>query len=229
MRVHEIAKKLGMESRLVIPELVRLGIQVTSHSNTVEDAAARWAMDVLQGKVDASKGAPHVESVARTVGAKKTGGRLSKKDGSASGKTVADATMSEPKKPEKKHILIKRKKTEDELTVEVQQFPSVKGASADGSALADVVSASTLGAPSVGEPAAGVSSLEAPREALDSFASEQGISGVSMAVDELPQVGLPQDKSIDPEKKREAKADKKSSPSGRETPDEEKVKKPKKG
>lgn len=229
MRVHEIAKKLGMESRLVIPELVRLGIQVTSHSNTVEDDAARWAMDVLQGKADAPKGAPLVESVARTVGAKKTGGRLPKKDGSASGKTVADATMSEPKKPEKKHILIKRKKTEEELTVEVQQFPSVKEASADGSALADVVSASTLGAPSVEEPAAEVSSLEAPREALDSLASEQGISVASTPVEELPQVGLPPDKPIDPEKKKEAKADKKSPPSGRESPDEEKVKKPKKG
>jgi len=79
MRVHEIAKKLGMESRLVIPELVRLGIQVTSHSNTVEDDAARWAMDLLQGKVDASKGAPLVKSVARTVGAKKTGGATPEK------------------------------------------------------------------------------------------------------------------------------------------------------
>ena len=41
MRVHEIAKKLGMESRLLIPELVRLGIQVTSHSNAVEEDAAK--------------------------------------------------------------------------------------------------------------------------------------------------------------------------------------------
>ncbi len=107
MRVHEIAKKLGMESRLVIPELVRLGIQVTSHSNAVEDDAARWAMDVIQGKVDAPKGAPPAEGVARNLGVKKAGGRLLKKDGSASGKAGVDATAPELKKPEKKHILIK--------------------------------------------------------------------------------------------------------------------------
>ena len=133
MRVHEIAKKLGMESRLVIPELVRLGIQVTSHSNAVEDDAARWAMDVLQGKVDAPKGASPPEGVARNLELKKTGGRLLKKDASASGKAGADATAPEPKKPEKKHILIKKKKTEEELAAEAQEFPSVKEASGEDS------------------------------------------------------------------------------------------------
>ena len=61
--VHEIAKKLGMESRLLIPELVRLGIQVTSHSNAVEEDAARWAMDVLQGKVAAPTGGRAAEGL----------------------------------------------------------------------------------------------------------------------------------------------------------------------
>jgi translation initiation factor IF-2 len=107
MRVHEIAKKLGMESRLVIPELVRLGIQVTSHSNAVEDDAARWAMDVLQGKVEAPKGVSLKEGVARNLGTKKAGGRLLKKDAAASGKAGAESTAPVLKKPEKKHILIK--------------------------------------------------------------------------------------------------------------------------
>ena len=50
MRVYELAKKLGMESRLLIPELVRLGIEVTSHSNTLDEDTARRIMEALQGK-----------------------------------------------------------------------------------------------------------------------------------------------------------------------------------
>ena len=62
MRVHEIAKKIGMESRLLIPELVRLGIQVSSHSNSVDDDAANglWMLSLEKlrkqrpGRVDSS-------------------------------------------------------------------------------------------------------------------------------------------------------------------------------
>ena len=220
MRVHEIAKKLGMESRLVIPELVRLGIQVTSHSNAVEDDAARWAMDVIQGKVDAPKGAPPAEGVARNLGVKKAGGRLLKKDGSASGKAGVDATAPELKKPEKKHILIKKKKTEEELATEAQEFPSIKEASAEDSVLAKGASAPTMDAPKVGEPTARISSLEAPLEAPDSIAPESVVPA---------QPGLPSDKSTDREKKAWAKTDKAGPPSGRVSQDDDKLKKPKKG
>jgi len=222
MRVHEIAKKLGMESRLVIPELVRLGIQVTSHSNAVEDDAARWAMDVLQGKVEAPKGTPPVESVARNI--KKTGGRLQKKVASGSGKTVADATISEPKKPEKKHILIKKKKTEEELAAEVNEFPSVKEESTETSALAAGASSSIFDTPIGGGPTIGVLPPEAQLETSDSVAAESGTPGV----DESPIAVLPTDKPTDGEKKSEGRIDKKGPSSGRESPDEEKVKKPKK-
>ena len=119
MRVHEIAKKLGMESRFVIPELVRLGIQVTSHSNAVEDDAARWAIDVLRGKIDVTKGGSPIEGVAGHSAQKKPGGRLLKKG-------VTTSSAPELKKPEKKHILIKKKKTEEELAEEVAAFPSIK-------------------------------------------------------------------------------------------------------
>ena len=220
MRVHEIAKKLGMESRLVIPELVRLGIQVTSHSNAVEDDAARWAMDVIQGKVDAPKGAPPAEGVARNLGVKKAGGRLLKKVGSASGKAGVDATAPELKKPEKKHILIKKKKTEEELATEAQEFPSIKEASAEDSVLAKGASAPTMDAPKVGEPTARISSLEAPLEAPDSIAPESVVPA---------QPGLPSDKSTDREKKAWAKTDKAGPPSGRVSQDDDKLKKPKKG
>ena len=220
MRVHEIAKKLGMESRLVIPELVRLGIQVTSHSNAVEDDAARWAMDVIQGKVDAPKGAPPAEGVARNLGVKKAGGRLLKKDGSASGKAGVDATAPELKKPEKKHILIKKKKTEEELATEAQEFPSIKEASAEDSVLAKGASAPTMDAPKVGEPTASISSLETPLEASDSIAPESVIPD---------QPGLPSDKSTDREKKAWAKTDKVGPSLGRVSQDDDKLKKPKKG
>ena len=220
MRVHEIAKKLGMESRLVIPELVRLGIQVTSHSNAVEDDAARWAMDVLRGKVDASKGAPPADGVARNLGMKKAGGRLLKKDASASGKAGADATAPELKKPEKKHILIKKKKTEEELATEAQEFPSIKEASAEDSVLAKDASASTMDAPKVGEPTARISSLETPLEAPDSIALESVIPD---------QPGLPLGKHTDREKKTGAKTDKAGPSLGRDSQDDDKLKKPKKG
>jgi translation initiation factor IF-2 len=220
MRVHEIAKKLGMESRLVIPELVRLGIQVTSHSNAVEEDAARWAMDVLRGKVDAPKGPLPAKSVARNLGMKKAGGRLLKKDASASGKAGTDATAPELKKPEKKHILIKKKKTEEELAAEAQEFPSVKEASAEDSVFTEDASASTMDAPKVGEPTVAISSLETPLEAPAPLALE------SVMPD---QPVLPSDKPIDREKKTGEKADKTGPSSARDSQADDKVKKPKKG
>jgi translation initiation factor IF-2 len=209
-----------MESRLVIPELVRLGIQVTSHSNAVEDDAARWAMDVLQGKVEAPKGVSLKEGVARNLGTKKTGGRLLKKDAAASGKADAKATAPVLKKPEKKHILIKKKKTEEELAAEAHEFPSVKEASAEDSLLAEDASASTMEASKVGEPTVALSSLETPLEAqappaLESVMPDQAV--------------LPSEKAIVREKKAGEKADKAGPFSGRDSEVDDKVKRPKKG
>ena len=216
MRVHEIAKKLGMESRLVIPELVRLGIQVTSHSNAVEDDAARWAMDVLRGKVDAPKGVSFAEGVAGNLGTKKAGGRLLKKDVSASGKGGAA-----PAAPElKKHILIKKKKTEEELAAEAQEFPSVKEVSAEASVFAEDTGASTLEAPTVEEPTAAISSLETPLEAQATPVLEPVMPD---------QVVLPSAKPIDREEKVGEKALKPGPSSGRDSEADDKAKKPKKG
>ena len=177
-------------------------------------------MDVIQGKVDAPKGALPAEGVARNLGVKKAGGRLLKKDGSASGKAGVDATAPELKKPEKKHILIKKKKTEEELATEAQEFPSIKEASAEDSVLAKGASAPTMDAPKVGEPTARISSLEAPLEAPDSIAPESVVPA---------QPGLPSDKSTDREKKAWAKTDKVGPSSGRVSQDDDKLKKPKKG
>ncbi|WP_454063395.1 translation initiation factor IF-2 [Candidatus Nitrospira salsa] len=108
MRVYELAKKLGMESRVLIPELVQLGIEVTSHSNTLDDESVRRAVEVIQGKkplegLDDSK-----KSGKKGLGKVSGGSKKSKGQGGSS------SAVDEPKKPEKKHILIKRKKVEDE-------------------------------------------------------------------------------------------------------------------
>ena len=99
MRVHEIAKKIGMESRLLIPELVRLGIQVSSHSNTVDDNMAKWAMNIILGKTPETTPKPGDSSVSGHVGVKSSeGGRLLKKDSSTSGRHRSETVVEEPKK-----------------------------------------------------------------------------------------------------------------------------------
>ena len=228
MRVHEIAKKLGMESRLVIPELVRLGIQVTSHSNAVEDDAARWAIDVLQGKVEAPKGAVPIGSLSKATGTKKTGARRQKKDGAASAKADTAPPTSETKKPGKKHILIKKKKTEVEPPEDVQETPSIQDEKTEDAVLTDVVSQAEETA-TVGEAALGDVTSELPSTPSDVLAADQSMSEATLSPDQaqtnIPLPGKPSHR----EKHGEAKADKKSGSPGRETLPDEKIKKGKKG
>ncbi len=230
MRVHEIAKKLGMESRVVIPELVRLGIQVTSHSNAVEDDAARWAIDVLQGKVAAPKVASFSEGIAGKGGTKKSGERLLKKDGTVSGKGGAQATISEPKKPEKKHILIKKKKTEEELAAGAAAFPSIKEEGVPSTGIDEVATDSTIDIQMGEEPPVGGAIHDAPLESSDSVAIEAPMSGMSTDVqDKHQQPVLPSDTSAEKDKKSDTKVDKKGSLPARESQAEDKAKKLKKG
>ena len=120
MRVYELAKKLGMESRLLITELVRLGIEVTSHSNALDDETARRAIDAIQGKKpldgtaqsakEKRKGPDQTALEGKKGGARGTSPRQSGKGSKGSSVVIPE----EPKKPEKKHILIKRKKTDED-------------------------------------------------------------------------------------------------------------------
>lgn len=120
MRVYELAKKLGMESRLLIPELARLGIEVTSHSNALDDETARRIMDAIQGKHEPGQSASppkgkrgstvKVPAEAKRGAHRDSSGRQGGKEGLAS----SAGTSEEAKKPEKKHILIKRKKVVEE-------------------------------------------------------------------------------------------------------------------
>ena len=120
MRVYELAKKLGMESRLLIPELVRLGIEVTSHSNNLDDETARRIMEALQGKDDhgGSGKSPKVKrgDSSKVVTQTKKGEARgsSQRQSGKGGRSSSTVIPEEPKKPEKKHILIKRKKVVEE-------------------------------------------------------------------------------------------------------------------
>ncbi|HZS12925.1 MAG TPA: translation initiation factor IF-2 N-terminal domain-containing protein, partial [Nitrospirales bacterium] len=56
MRVYELAKKIGMENKTLIPELNRMGISVASHSSTLEDDAVRKVLEkFMPGAKDDAK------------------------------------------------------------------------------------------------------------------------------------------------------------------------------
>lgn len=105
MRVYELAKQLGIESKALIPELKRLGIAVTSHSNTLTEEDARKAL--------AAFGSTQVTSSITAKGKAAGGGKLLKKSRAGKGREET-AEPEPPPKPEKKHILIKRKREEVE-------------------------------------------------------------------------------------------------------------------
>ena len=107
MRVHELAKQLGIESKVLISRLNRIDIAITSHSNTLSE-------DDLQ-KALAAFGSTESSNVVTAKGKLGRGAKLTKKP---SGRTVkGQEEPAEPApspKPEKKHILIKKKREEVE-------------------------------------------------------------------------------------------------------------------
>jgi translation initiation factor IF-2 len=110
MRVYELAKQLSMESRILIPELIKLGIEVTSHSNALDEADAERAILVLKGK--------NTESPVSSGGTKKSSlvkGTKTKGGGKGVGRTSGALGVEEPPKPEKKQILFKRKKEQEDV------------------------------------------------------------------------------------------------------------------
>ena len=139
MRVYELAKKLGMESRTLIPALARLGIEATSHSNTLDEPTAQRALEALQGKGLAERSADSSETAHRGRRGSEKGKREERKaaqspspDGEKSKglRGFPAPAKEETKKPEKKLILIKRSKSvEEETSVEIppsetpQSFP----------------------------------------------------------------------------------------------------------
>lgn len=228
MRVHEIAKKLGMESRLLIPELVRLGIQVSSHSNAVDDDAAQWAMDVLLGKTSESS-KPREVSNSGNIGTKTAeSGRLLKKDSSSSRKIKAEEVIEESRKADKKHILIKKKKTDEELLPEMGEFPSTREEGPGEPWSTHIEPGIPVETSLVSGATPGESALDPHLEVPGPLSSEGGkVPGLGVQAEES-RTALPSDLVSEKDKKSEGKIDKKTVPPAREIPSEEKVKKPKK-
>jgi len=105
MRVYELAKKLGMENRVLIPELKKLGVSVSSHSSTLEEDIVQKVLDKL-----AAKSTSQGTGIEREVGAKLA-------EHTSRGKTVGakGPVVEEPLKPDKRRILIKRKKEDEPI------------------------------------------------------------------------------------------------------------------
>src|SRR5207249_1046131 len=139
MRVHELAKKLGMENRALIPELKQMGITVASHSSTLDEAAVQKALDKLSPtaksmhkkadglelagtepvKRDEGKKTSKLE---KGTGAVRDSAHSDRKGAHETAKSVGQKSVSviveEPPKTDKRRILIKRRKTEEEVEAE---------------------------------------------------------------------------------------------------------------
>ncbi|MCP9450111.1 MAG: translation initiation factor IF-2 [Nitrospira sp.] len=102
MRVYELAKKLGMENKTLLPELKKLGITVASHSSTLDDSDVQKVLDKFLPAAK-GEGRPGLGQ----------GGRPAHDHGSARVEGVKGSTVEQSAKPEKRRILIKRKKEEE--------------------------------------------------------------------------------------------------------------------
>ncbi|MDH4082792.1 MAG: translation initiation factor IF-2 [Nitrospira sp.] len=113
MRVYELAKKLGMENRVLIPELKKMGASVTSHSSALDDETVQKVMEKLASRSKGQSSATEDDLATKSTPDATRG----------KGTTARGHLMEESPKPDKRRILIKRKK-EDEPT-EVASAASV--------------------------------------------------------------------------------------------------------
>ncbi len=111
MRVYELAKKLGMENKDLIPELKRMGIAVASHSSALEDAAVQQVLEKFISRAKADSESP-ARRDKKDAGSLKTKAGRDQKVREDGGKAPA-ALLEEAPKPDKKRILIKRKKDDE--------------------------------------------------------------------------------------------------------------------
>ena len=140
MRVYELAKQLGMENRDLIPELKRMGIAVASHSSALEEESVQKALAKLgpKSKTSAKPSGHAAESGHdRPQRGKDTGHGSAAKAGSGH-----VAQVVEEPKPDKRRILIKRKKAEEGVAEE--GAAAVAGAEPSGLITPSPESAGTL-------------------------------------------------------------------------------------
>jgi len=138
MRVYELAKQLGMENRDLIPELKRMGIAVVSHSSALEEEAVQKVLAKLGHKSKPlAKPSGHVAESGddRAERGKEAG------HGAKAGGGHGAPTVEEPK-PDKRRILIKRKKADEGAAEE--GVASVVGAESPGLIAPSAESSSSL-------------------------------------------------------------------------------------
>ena len=117
MRVYELAKKLGMENRDLIPELKRMGVAVASHSSALDEDVVQKVLDKLMPKAKeasvtvAGSAAAH-EAPARAAKGADGGAERGRDSAKGLSGRAASAVLEEPPKHDKRRILIKRKKDE---------------------------------------------------------------------------------------------------------------------
>lgn len=140
MRVYELAKKLGVENRVLIPELKKMGVSVSSHSSTLDDEIVQ---KVLEARASKAK-----RQSAETEGDLAT--KSTQEATRGKGMATKGQSLGEPSKPDKRRILIKRKK-EDEPTEIPHPAPTVEGERSDqiGAVSSAPTAPSPVGQPSV--------------------------------------------------------------------------------
>jgi translation initiation factor IF-2 len=136
MRVYELAKKLGMENRDLIPELKKMGVPVASHSSALDDDVVQKALEKL---------APKAKGAAKAAEPAGHGAKSGHDAGHAKAATKGQP-VEEPAKPDKRRILIKRKKEEEPS----ETIAAVPAGEIEGAAAAPVTGLSPAGHPVAG-------------------------------------------------------------------------------
>jgi translation initiation factor IF-2 len=193
MRVYELAKQLGMENRALIPELKRLGISVASHSSALDEAAVQRALDQLMPKAGTgqkglmvSDGEQKKGSASKaTVSARES--KASGRDEDAKGTFVGRASMAaveEAPKVDKKRILIKRKKSDEEIESEaIAQAAAAESATLPSDSSSQIVPLEPSPAHATAAPSSTFPSLDLPSSvpSLDRDAALKETGGESKA------------------------------------------------
>ncbi|MBM4128203.1 MAG: translation initiation factor IF-2 [Nitrospira sp.] len=108
MRVYELAKKLGMENKALLPELKKMGVSVASHSSALDD-------DVVHKVLE--KFLPNVKAEQKTGEKQSEQGVKVPDTAHAKAGAMKSPVIESPAKPDKRRILIKRKKEDEPADV----------------------------------------------------------------------------------------------------------------
>jgi translation initiation factor IF-2 len=120
MRVYELTKKLGMENKTLLSELKKMGVSAASHSSALED-------DIVQKVLD--KFLPTSKGDGKTGGGQaEQGARMAHDMEHAKAGAAKNWIIEQSAKPDKRRILIKRKK-EDEPSGPISPAPTVESES----------------------------------------------------------------------------------------------------